>query len=344
MMSIRYLYVIQRDEEPTTVTVFDFLAPQTTVRDVKFMVMHCGADIVGTISKFLTKGGYLFNQSHSFHAGAIISETFKIGSGNRFPLNEMYLVLGPLQSEVMVKLQMRSDVGPIMDKIDTISKNIEVNDKLFANVVNENRSLRSDLVRVTSTVDELRGIISGMSKDNESLRSYVKQLTESVKEQTECMQSLGGDIKEMSEDCQNLREDCQNLRDDCQNLRDDNENLRGDNQLLSDYNKELWSMVGTLSESVDDLKTTVAGIREDIDKKAFINGSYFDDTGSETGSETPIITPPEDTTSETPIVAEEVIPETPPITIETPPTTIETPPIETPIVIVEVPQKRWGWF
>lgn len=284
MMSIRYLYVIQRDEEPATITILDYASLQPNIRDMKFMIMHCSVDVIGAISRFLTKGGYIFNQSHSHHVGALVSETFKIVAGGRFPISDMYLVLGPLQSEVIVKLYLRNpidvDVKALIEKIDTVSKSIEVSDKLFSDIVLENQALRK--------------MVDALIATNTSLRVDVDQLSAESAE-TYCS------IDAMSKDIDDINDAAISK-------------LSADISRLSTENASLHCIVNGLISVVDELRERVSEMREDMDKKAFINGSYFDDV-----SEPPVAEP-----EKTEIAI-----------VPTPETVITDPPA--------VPA-RWGWF
>lgn len=185
-MSIRYLYVTQRDEEPASITVHDFGSLQPNIKDIKFMIMHCSCDAIGHVVRFLTKGGYVYTQCH-----ATSGETFRVTAGGRFPLAELYLSLGQLQSEVILKLYLRNpidvDVRSMLEKIETIAKRIELSDKIITDVVNENASLRK-------RIKEAEENVASLSEETE----YINDMWEGFRKHSNHIEELSKHIEEES--------------------------------------------------------------------------------------------------------------------------------------------------
>lgn len=277
-MSIRYLYVTQRDEEPTTVTVLDYTGMQSSSRDVKFMVMHCSIDIIGTISRFLTKEGYIFNQSRSHHVGALIAETFKISAGGRFPVTDLYLALGPLQSEVVSKLYLRNpidvDVKALVEKIDAVSKSIEVSDKMFGDVVRENQTLRAMLESANASVRE------DVVRENQILRELLDSTSTVLRTSIAHLQSR---IDEIMRNNEEIQIKINGALSTSSTIRTEIASVRG---LLVQSRQDAEETNTAIRDEVTKLSTMIEGLKGEVDKKAFINSAYFDEEPEEVPEKT----------------------------------------------------------
>ncbi len=173
-MSINYLYVSQRDEDPSSVIISDYRSLQPNVRDMKFMVMHCGGDIMGCVGRFLTRGGYMYTQAAAFAPSSIASQTFRLTQSKPFPLSDLYLVLGPLQSEVIMKIYHRQpfdvDMKALVEGVEKMStlvagimKDKEDGDKLLATVVTENMEMRREMEVLSGMIASQTLLISEMT-------------------------------------------------------------------------------------------------------------------------------------------------------------------------------------
>jgi hypothetical protein len=157
-MSIHYLYVSQRDEDPSSVTIVDYKALQPNIRDMKFMIMHCGGDVMGCVNRFLTRGGYQYTQAAAFAPASISAHTFRLMHAKPFPLSELYLTLGPLQSEVIIRLYNRQpidvNINALVETVDKVAHRIDETDKLLASVVTENMEQKRLIDELTRMSDE----------------------------------------------------------------------------------------------------------------------------------------------------------------------------------------------
>lgn len=173
-MSINYLYVSQRDEDPSSVIISDYRSLQPNVRDMKFMIMHCGGDIMGCVGRFLTRGGYMYTQAAAFAPSSIASQTFRLTQSKPFPLSDLYLILGPLQSEVIMKIYHRQpfdvDMKAFVESVEKMSglvagvmKDKEDGDRLLATVVTENMEMRRETELLSGMIASQSLLISEMT-------------------------------------------------------------------------------------------------------------------------------------------------------------------------------------
>lgn len=196
-MSIHYLYVSQHDEEPSSIIVSDYKTLQSNIKDMKFMIMHCGGDIMACISRFLTKSGYIFTQAAHHAPLAITSNVFRITQSRPFPMSDLYLTLGPLQSEVIMKLYHRQpidvDIKSLVNNVALIEHRISESDKLIATIVTENMQLREANKHLSSGTIDLRKKIETLETTNAEMMNRIDYMTLQIS-------SLEGSVNEKIND------------------------------------------------------------------------------------------------------------------------------------------------
>lgn len=175
-MSIKYLYVTQKPENIYAVTIYNTNAPMKGLSGVKFAIPHYHNDPLVLVDNFLTTHGFLFmpfNPPIMGGSSVIKGKTYDLRE-KPFPLADLYLALGPLQSDVLMRFDEKLS-GQYSIKVDT--KLVE----RIASLETELENVRESVGRQISSIGlDFRSAITALKEDLTDCLLNVKSDLESA--------------------------------------------------------------------------------------------------------------------------------------------------------------------
>lgn len=283
-MSIKYLYVTQKPDNIYTVTIYNTSAPIKGLSHIKFVVPHYHNDPMILIDNFLTTHGFLFMVFNPPVIGGFKGKTYDLRE-KPFPLADLYLALGPLQSDVLMKFD---------EKLGTISKLDTRMNTLESEIKDLRGSLGTDLIKVISEhigtfkeelnkiseVPDINGIKEGLERSMRALDIRVETLETNIVTEDR-MNFLNERIRSFSKI---ISENTVSIPvfTEISMMRDRLNSIESSINNFKTYVADEFINVKTIvSEQIEELTTEIVDTKQSISHKHFINDEYFGDSSSE---------------------------------------------------------------
>lgn len=173
---MKYLYIIQRPDDPFTITVYNSVRPLDNVSNIKFALLHDQEDPIGVIHKFLISYPLVFIPQAVITRDPDIIESRSYTIHKTFPINELFVTLSRLQFETLAR--MNTKLEKLIEENKTLKEGIALLEK---RIIQEIRGIRdiNNLCMVNNKemaerVEQLEGSIIDVKSHTELLDKKVE--------------------------------------------------------------------------------------------------------------------------------------------------------------------------
>lgn len=304
-MSIKYLYVTQKPENIYAVTIYNTNAPMKGLSGIKFVIPHFHNDPLVLVDNFLTTHGFLFmpfNPPIIGGSSVIKGKTYDLRE-KPFPLADLYLALGLLQSDVLMRFDEKLN-AQINTRVDSklveriIGLETEI-DHLRESVNRQVSSIGLDFRSAISAIkDDLTECLLTVKTDLEvaikSLDIRVETLETSIVTEDR-MQAFNERIKGFSKvisenivsiplftEVNSLRNKLETVANNVGNMETMVSDIETSVNGLKMYVTDEFINVKTIvSEQIDTIAADLMVTKQSISHKHFINDEYFNESSDE---------------------------------------------------------------
>lgn len=183
---MKYLYVTHKSDDICSAVIFNTNAPMPKLQNVKYVVPHNSNDPFMIIAQYLQTNSYIFYQSKTHYRDSmIISSWAYTVTGKPFPLEGIFVALGPLQNDLFIKTLFMNK--SLQDRIEAL----EARDKpCRSEKISESMTLFNiQTTELHNKIDALDKRLSGQEKDH---IEYVEEIGTSL----DRLKSLVGDLRQ----------------------------------------------------------------------------------------------------------------------------------------------------
>jgi len=191
---MKYLYVTHKSDDICSAVIFNTNAPMPKLQNVKYVVPHNSNDPFMIIAQYLQTNSYIFYQSKTHYRDSmIISSWAYTVTGKPFPLEGIFVALGPLQNDLFIKTLFMNkslqDRIEALEAIDKPGKSEKINDTVM-------------LLNIQAT--ELHNKLDALSKSFTRLEI----------DQVEFVESLNMSINNVKVSVSDLRQELESFKHD----------------------------------------------------------------------------------------------------------------------------------
>lgn len=191
MSTVKYLYVTQRPDDLFTVTVYNSSNLLTGMSNVRFMIMHYSTDPIGIIQSFLTSNSFIFVPTRIATRDPNVINAYSFVVHTKiFPLTELYLTLGPLQTEVIIRMNMKIDnntngtaITNLQNTVSSLNEQVNIHEKSLSGYSLDIKEYRDAILSIQNSVSSLNERVSHLER---SLSGY----TTNIKEDRDMLMNL----------------------------------------------------------------------------------------------------------------------------------------------------------
>lgn len=234
-MSVKYLYFSQKNSDPYSITVYNTSGLVPSITNVKFMIMHYSSDPFGIIQGFLTSNGYIFTPNRiNTKDHNIVEANHYTTHTKHFPVNELFLALGPLQTEVIIRMNARISENTNGTAIQNLTNNIA-----------EIRCSMGNLLERISVIERNLSVLENENKELSGKSDNMQLRIVGLEEKTYINANyFGEDLQEKDEekdkDIPETNED-NKMNEDKTDEKVENEDNDENNTVKADQSKSTWT-------------------------------------------------------------------------------------------------------